>query len=355
MEQFLQILQFLKMALWPNVLITIVLAFIATVIIVLLKNSFEHKRALPGVEDSIESIPADRMYKIVYGMYGEIRKLTGPDSAVLRDKPELQLRLKKLDDLQRRMIKESVLPVISASPQDFPVLAERISESVQSAFAKGLVAQFWTAVETNERFSRLQHISQMVKWVDDEVLEDLADEVLTDEEPQLRGEMCYTLGKSGKIRFKGFVQRLLEDTDQWVRKQAAEALEQLEQVVDEKRHSDVSPPEASYLHEQVDRLVEEVAELRKEIAKVRSEPQLDDYTRAVIDEFEQNRDAYEQEEASLLEKYNGQFVAFCHGKLVAVGPDRKQVIQEAMQAEPTARPYIRQVGVEIPVRPADRH
>ena len=125
----------------------------------------------------------------------------------------------------------------------------------------------------------------------------------------------------------------LKDTGPWVHKQV---------------------PETSYPHEQVGKLVGEVAELRKEIAKVRSEPQLDDYARAVIDEFEQNSKAYEQEEAFLLRKYNGQFVALCHGKLVAAGPDRRQVIQEAMQAEPTARPYIRQVGVEIPSRPAGR-
>lgn len=116
----------------------------------------------------------------------------------------------------------------------------------------------------------------------------------------------------------------------------------------------VSPPEASYLHEQVGRLFEEVAELRKNIAKLRIESKPDDYAHIIFDEFEQNREAYKQEEVSLLEKYNGQFVAFCHGKLVSAGPDRKQVIQEAMRADPTARPYIRQVGVEIPSRPAGR-
>jgi len=133
-----------------------------------------------------------------------------------------------------------------------------------------------------------------------------------------------------------------------------EPTEQLEQVADEESHLEVSLPETSYLREQIGRLVEEVAELRKEIAKLRPEPQPDDYARAVIDEFEQNRKAYEQEEPQLLEKYRGQFAAFCNGKLVAIGPDKKQVIQEAMQAEPTARPYIHQVGVEIPSRPAGR-
>jgi len=146
----------------------------------------------------------------------------------------------------------------------------------------------------------------------------------------------------------------LKNTGPWVRKQTAETLEQLEQVADEECYPGVVLPEISYLREQVGRLVEEVAALRKEIVKLRSELQLDDYARTIIDEFEQNREAYEQEETSLLEKYNGQFIAFCHGKLVAVGPDRKQVIQEAMQAEPTARPYIRQVGVEVPFIPAGR-
>ncbi len=113
---------------------------------------------------------------------------------------------------------------------------------------------------------------------------------------------------------------------------------------------------SSDLQREMSKLAEEMAALRKELAEAvaRLEPQPDEYARQVLEEGRRNLEAYEREEPELLERYSGQFAVFCDGELVAVGPDRREVIQKAMQARPKARPYVRQVGVAIPSRPPGR-
>ena len=113
---------------------------------------------------------------------------------------------------------------------------------------------------------------------------------------------------------------------------------------------EISSYEILELRNQILELTNEVTTLRKEMKEQIRQPsstELDDYNRTVVNEFDKNYKAYELQEASLIEKYNGQWVAFCNGEQVAIGSDRKQVVQLALQAEPEARPYIRKIGERI--------
>ena len=186
------------------------------------------------------------------------------------------------------------------------------------------MAEFEEAVDPDERLARLQHMSQMIGRIDEKELESLAQRMFSDEDPRLRGEMCYGLGRLGAVSFKPVLQAIIgKDPNRWVQKEAINALKSLEE---------------------------------QEVPESQAEPKqpLRDPIRRILDEFEQDQQGYEREEASLLEEYEDQFVAFCHGRLVAAGPDRKQVIQKAMEADLTARPYIRQVGRELPSKPSGR-
>jgi len=126
--------------------------------------------------------------------------------------------------------------------------------------------------------------------------------------------------------------------------------------MDESLDAEIELNEHMELRHQISRLMEEVAILRKELTEAiaRLEPQPDDYARQVLEEMEWNHEAYERQEPELLKQYKGQFVAFCDGELVAIGPDREEVTLKAMQARPLARPYIRQVGEVVPTIPAGR-
>ena len=102
--------------------------------------------------------------------------------------------------------------------------------------------------------------------------------------------------------------------------------------------------------------MEEIATLRKELTEALAHfaPQPDEYARQVLEEARRNHEAYDRQEPELLKKYAGQFAVFCNGEMVAVGPDRREVTLKAMRARPMARPYVRQVGEEIPSRPPGR-
>ena len=144
---------------------------------------------------------------------------------------------------------------------------------------------------------------------------------------------------------------MMGDPDSQVQKQVIEALEKL-------KFQEAAPETSRFveLREQINKLMEEIKGLRKELreAITRLAPQPDEYARQVLEEGRRNLEAYEREEPELIKKYSGQFAVFCDGELVAVGPDRREVLRKAIQARPEARPYVRQVGEKIPTIPAGR-
>ena len=226
------------------------------------------------------------------------------------------------------------------------------------SFVERELKQFWSATDKKERLKRLQHISQMVNWVDDETLKDLAKDTQLDKNPGIRGEMCYALGRTGKARFRRMIHPLIDDPEPWVQKQARNAVERLKMpkpILRDDNDTEVLWSELSEIRKHMGTLSNEVLKLSKEVAKIHHEsaPWIEE-VRRLFEEFEKNRKAYERLEASLLKKYHGKFVAFCKGKLASVGVERIRVIQEAMRAYPSARPYIRQVGQKIQSKPRGR-
>lgn len=217
------------------------------------------------------------------------------------------------------------------------ILIDKIIDLVSIAYAEKLLLRFWQATNNDERHLILQHIAQKAKCISEKELDNLTRNMLLSGDNRLRGEMCYALGLSGKVKFESKLHSMLTDPNPWVRNQASDALERL--PFGEREKTMFEP-------------------LKKEeiIQKMfnQSNLQTNDYSDTILNEFEKNRKAYEKKEKSLLEKYRGKYVALCNGKLVAVGPNRKQVIEEAIEKEPTSRPYIRKVGQKIPSIPSGR-
>ena len=235
--------------------------------------------------------------------------------------------------------------------------------------------EFAYVTPPDERHRLLQHISQLVNYLPEGILRRLAAESMRDEDPRIRGEMCYALGRSGRPRFKSMLQPLLNDPHRWVRQQAAKALKMLDEAAPKVpiapkvippdygdlgwgAYIETIPPIPSYadLQHLMNRLAEEMTVLRKELAEALTclPSQPDEYARHVVEEMRRNQEAYERVEPELLKKHAGQFAVFCDGELIAVGPDRKEVTLKAIQEKPTARPYIRRVGEKIPAIPAGR-
>jgi hypothetical protein len=90
--------------------------------------------------------------------------------------------------------------------------------------------EFLKAEHPDERLKRLQRISDSSRYLPDDALRSLAVETLQDEDPRIRGEMCYALGRSERPYFASLLQLLEDDSDPWVRKQARAALRMLEKA-----------------------------------------------------------------------------------------------------------------------------
>ncbi len=227
---------------------------------------------------------------------------------------------------------------ILLSPGIFPDSGSPFERAlVRQRMATLAATRFKRSGSVGERLRQLQYVSQSTRDLSDVMLLALAAENLQDEDPRIRGEMCYGLGMSERASFIPLLQPLVKDPNTWVREQAENAVRRLEGV-------------------SLKGFIEEIKELRKEVREAIAQDELpsDDYTRQVYEEAQRNREAYERQQPGLLEKYPGQFVAFCEGELVAVGPDRKQVTLEAMQAKPMSRPYVHRVGEDISSRPLGR-
>jgi hypothetical protein len=261
-----------------------------------------------------------------------------------RDPPEMIAHIRTFFDAPKERIKQELISLKeNPEKQDSASLVAKINEFVQVACSEGMLRLYKRPQRDDERLTRLQHISQMARWINHEVLDLLAREILASDDFRLRGEMCYALGMSKNPRFMRRLQLSLNDRNPWVRNQAREALKRL------KEEGTVLQKESKEIVDLWNHLREFI---RSEIAATRAESRnqtsaWDDYSRAVVNEIDQNHRAYEQEEASLIERHSGDWVVFCRGEQVAIGPERKIVIQKAMLACPDARLYIRKIGEKL--------
>jgi hypothetical protein len=160
---------------------------------------------------------------------------------------------------------------ITRSEQALSVLSleatkpERALETLHIAFEA--VKEFSRAKSPDNRLTHLQRVSQFSSYLPNEVLRALAAEALQDEDPRIRGEMCYALGMSGIPSFIPELQLLKKDPNAWVREQAEKAISSLEKA---------TPTASDYerLLSQVEGLVKEVrmegSSVSKEVARALS-------------------------------------------------------------------------------------
>jgi len=104
----------------------------------------------------------------------------------------------------------------------------------------------------------------------------------------------------------------------------------------------------------IEEAIEDLALYEALLESVQERPAGENYAAEVLKELEENEAAYKRNKVELEAKYPGQFAVFCKGKLVAVGPNRKEALLQALRSNPGARPYVRKIGEEIPEIPEGR-
>ncbi len=211
---------------------------------------------------------------------------------------------------------------------------ELLHQLREAEIAEGIAERFANAETSQERLEEIQKIGQLYSFVPKPILAAVFPVGLADADPRVRGETCYVLGRTENPQVRTWLNRMLDDEDDWVRGQAQDALKKLSHEPDMRKR---------------------IETLRDQIDGLRSamQPGLElGLAAKLLDEYRRNERAYRATEEQLLEAHSGRFAVFCDGKLVHVADTREEAIAAARLKQPQ-RPYIREIGSEIPER--DKH
>lgn len=156
--------------------------------------------------------------------------------------------------------------------------------------------------ETEIKLKNLQQIAQISQLLDKNKLGKIISYLAENPSPAIRGELCYLLGRWGKPDVIPALLDFLKDQEEYVRSEAAKALLRLREIIDKQVQKELLLEEKAYL------------EMQEE----------------------------------LLDKYTGQFAGFYKGKLIAVRPDKHELMRAVEKEIGQVRYYIRNISKEVP-------
>lgn len=201
------------------------------------------------------------------------------------------------------------------------------------------VNQFKRSTDPEERLKLLRYIGQEANLLRTDILKELVVSAIRDEDPRLRGEICYALGEAGMPEFLPVLEVALADPNEWVSSQAKSAIQKLESL----------PPNASHVsNDNVGSVAAEIlTELLRSIITAPTSHKAS-YNKEIKEEFEQNQRAFERDEPKLLEKHKDEIAVYCDGRLIAINCNEAQAIEDAIRLKSNRRLYVRKIGEELP-------
>lgn len=200
------------------------------------------------------------------------------------------------------------------------------------------ISQFMRSTNPDERLKLLRYIGQEASLLRLKILEELVVSAIKDDDPRLRGEICYALGEAGIPEFIPVLEIARTDSDHWVSSQAASAIQKLAGI----------PPNTSEMSKE--NLGSAAKVLDELFRSILSTPK-NNWTSYVLEvnaEFEQNHRAFERDQPKLMNEHKGEVAVYCDGRLIFLDVDEAQAIQDAVRLQPNRRLYVRKVGEELP-------
>jgi len=175
---------------------------------------------------------------------------------------------------------------------------------------------FHESDDADERLSSLWNISQLIEDTTDEELYDLAAAVAIEDDPRLRGEICYAISRSRRPNLIKIVENMATDENQYVRKQAIEAISEFLKVIDAVGDAAKLMSE-SKLRELLLHIFPEINTETDNKSKTNDIVILDDRLRSW--------EAYLRHEKELLKEHEGEFIAIYKGDILGISASETEL------------------------------
>ena len=186
-------------------------------------------------------------------------------------------------------------------------------------FLDKALEEFRTTADPDNRLRSLWKISQLAEITTDEELYELASVTAVEEDPRLRGELCYTISRSQRPQLIQILRKMIMDKNPYVRRSAVTALSEL-------GGSEATLSAIASILDELDRLGSIVTELKEDLVSIHSSIEratnsaktLSPGSEIIIDEYMKSWETYLRYERELLREHKGKYVAIYGKEIVGI-------------------------------------
>ena len=196
------------------------------------------------------------------------------------------------------------------------------SDETSRKMVDNAIKGFRSSNNPDERLSYMWNISQLIEDTTDDELYELAAAIATEDDPRLRGEICYAISRSRRPQLISFVKGMVQDKNQYVRKEALTAISELNGS-NEATLAVIEP-----LVNAVNEIRSTLTNLQKDLNNIRNntiKPTSQVYKSSSIDGIVMTDrmrcwEIYLRNEKELLQNHRGEYVAIYKGEIVGISP-----------------------------------
>ncbi|HGJ65366.1 TPA: HEAT repeat domain-containing protein [bacterium] len=190
------------------------------------------------------------------------------------------------------------------------------TENTPRKIVNDSLQKFRESGNPDERLSNLWNISQLIDDTTDEELYELANAVAVEDDPRLRGEICYAISRSRRPNLISIVENMMLDEDKYVREQALSAIREFMKVVD-------AINDAVKLMN--DSRFKEIFSKKVKSNKKKAGNSYNMNDGIILDDRMKNWETYLRSQKELLKEHKGEFVAICNGEILGINENEQKL------------------------------
>jgi len=190
------------------------------------------------------------------------------------------------------------------------------TENTPRKIVNDSLQRFHESDDPDERLSNLWNISQLIDDTTDEELYELANAVALEDDPRLRGEICYAISRSRRPNLISIVENMMLDEDKYVREQALSAIREFIKVIDAVNDA---------IKLMTDSRFKEIFSKKVTSNKKKAGNSYNMNDGIVLDDRMKNWETYLRSQKELLKDHKGEFVAICKGEILGINENEQKL------------------------------